>query len=100
VRCLFLIPILIVAICIAAPAQAAGNASEKIGIYTDEKIPRVGIGTTSPLTTLDVSKGEIKLGSTGAPCTAALAGAIRYAEARLQLCDGAGWRNLCLDKAQ
>jgi hypothetical protein len=60
----------------------------------------VGIGTTRPLATLDVSRGEVKLGSTGAPCSAALAGTLRYAFAKLQFCDGADWRNVSLDKAQ
>jgi hypothetical protein len=61
---------------------------------------RVGIGTREPAATLDVYQGEVKIGSTGAPCTKALAGAIRYSDAGLQLCDGAGWRNVSLDKAQ
>jgi hypothetical protein len=61
---------------------------------------RVGIGTREPAATLDVYQGEVKIGSTGAPCTKALAGAIRYSDTRLQLCDGTGWRNVSLDKAQ
>jgi hypothetical protein len=69
-------------------------------VMSDGKLGRIGIGTREPAATLDVYQGEVKLGSTGAPCTAALAGAIRYAETRLQLCDGAGWRNLSIDKAQ
>jgi len=69
-------------------------------ILSNGKTGRVGIGTREPAATLDVYQGEVKIGSTGAACTKALAGAIRYAAATLQLCDGAGWRNVSLDKAQ
>jgi hypothetical protein len=61
---------------------------------------RLGIGTTEPLATLDVYQGEIKLGSTGVACTGVLAGTLRFADTKLQLCDGAGWRNVSLDKAE
>jgi hypothetical protein len=93
-------------LCVATPAwadQTAADAKRQpIGIYTNDDGEQivVGVGTTKPLTTLDVSRGEVKLGSTGATCTAVLAGAIRYAQAKLQFCDGEGWRNVSLDKAQ
>jgi hypothetical protein len=69
-------------------------------IYSDAKTGRVGLGTTQPLVTLDASQGEMKIGSTGIACTAQLAGTLRFADAKLQLCDGAGWRNVSLDKAK
>ena len=69
-------------------------------VISDAKTGRVGIGTADPTATLDVYKGEIKIGSTGAACTAQLAGAMRSADTRLQYCDGASWRNVSLDKAQ
>jgi hypothetical protein len=69
-------------------------------IEADGKTGRVGIGTREPAATLDVYHGEIKLGSTGVPCTALLAGTLRYADNKLQLCDGARWRNVSLDKRQ
>ena len=69
-------------------------------IMSDGRIGRVGIGTKEPAATLDVYQGEVKIGSTGAPCTKALAGTLRYADTKLQLCDGADWRNVGLDKAQ
>ena len=69
-------------------------------MMSDGKTGRVGVGTTTPQATLDVYQGEIKIGSTGAPCTAALAGSLRYSINKLQLCDGTGWRNVSLDKAQ
>jgi hypothetical protein len=61
---------------------------------------RVGIGTRLPAATLEVYQGEIKVGSTGAPCTKELAGALRSANSKLQFCDGAGWRNVSLDKKE
>jgi hypothetical protein len=90
-----------------APSARADNAPAKpakqpIGVFAsdDGTTIIVGIGTTKPLATLDVSRGELKIGSTGASCSATLAGRLRYAAAKLQLCDGAGWRNVSLDKAQ
>ena len=80
-----------------APRPASDFAGQ---ILSSGKTGRVGIGTREPAATLDVYQGEVKIGSTGAPCTKALAGAIRYADTKLQLCDGAGWRNVSLDKAQ
>ncbi len=86
-------------------ADNAGVATSPlaIGIFyssPDGKSLRVGVGTTKPLTTLDVSLGELKLGSSGAACTAKIAGTLRFAETRLQLCDGTSWRNVSLDRAQ
>jgi hypothetical protein len=67
-------------------------------IMSNGKNGRVGIGTREPAATLDVYKGEIKIGSTSAACTKALNGALRAEESRLQFCDGANWRNVSLDK--
>jgi hypothetical protein len=80
--------------CRSPPNSFAGQ------VMSDGKTGRVGIGTMEPQATLDVYRGEIKLGSTGAVCVSTLAGALRYAAGRLQLCDGASWRNVSLDKAQ
>jgi hypothetical protein len=80
------------------PARAANDFAGQV--MSDGSMGRVGIGTREPAATLDVYQGEIKLGSTGTPCTKVLAGAIRYADTKLQLCDGASWRNVSLDKAQ
>ena len=96
---------------IAGPAHADESAgpvadvprpgNDFAGQIMSNGIPgRVGIGTRLPAATLDVYQGEVKVGSTGVPCTKDLAGAIRYADTKLQLCDGAGWRNVILDKAQ
>jgi hypothetical protein len=69
-------------------------------IMSDGTSGRVGIGTRVPAATLDVYQGEIKLGSTGVACNKELGGTLRYADSKLQLCDGAGWRNVSLDKAE
>lgn len=60
----------------------------------------IGIGTDRPVTVLDAPFGEIKPGSSGAACTAQIAGAIRYVNARLQVCDGASWRVVALEPAR
>jgi hypothetical protein len=92
-----------IAACAAcADDGSAQPAKQPIGIFTDDDGTRivVGVGTTKPLATLDVSRGEIKVGSTGAACTKEIAGTLRSANSKLQFCDGAGWRNVSLDKAQ
>ena len=52
----------------------------------------VGIGSTSPQATLDVN-GEVKAGNSGAVCSAANAGAVRYnsGTASLVYCNGSAW---------
>jgi hypothetical protein len=92
----------LVVLCAASAAFAEKSPTNSFAgqVMSDSKTGRVGIGTTAPKATLDVYQGEIKISSSGAPCTAALAGAVRYDNAHLQLCDGAGWRNVSLDKAQ
>jgi hypothetical protein len=98
----FLVFVLTPIITHPALADAAKPAQQPVGVFTDDNGERilVGIGTTKPLATLDVSRGEVKVGSTGALCTPKLAGTLRYAGARLQFCDGTGWRNVSLDKGE
>jgi hypothetical protein len=67
-------------------------------IMSNSNTGRVGIGTREPAATLDVYKGEIKMGSTRAACTKTLDGALRTENSKLQFCDGASWRNVSLDK--
>jgi hypothetical protein len=74
-----------------APRAANDFAGQ---IMSDGRIGRVGIGTREPAATLEVYQGEIKLGSTGASCTKALAGAIRFADDQLWVCNSYGWRPL------
>jgi hypothetical protein len=98
----FLVSALALIILHPALADNAKAAKQPVGVFTSDDGTTVlaGIGTTKPLATLDVSRGEVKIGSTGAPCTAQIAGAIRYADSHLQLCDGTGWRNVSLDKVE
>jgi len=100
-RCIFVFLFLAV-LWTAHPAAADPSPSNSFAgqVISDSKTGRVGIGTTEAQTTLDVYQGEIKMGSTGAVCTKDLAGALRSADNKLQFCDGAGWRNVSLDKAQ
>jgi hypothetical protein len=87
----------------AAPAALADHpaANSDAGqIISGYQGKRVGIGTSQPAATLDVYQGEIKIGSTGAACTAETAGALRSDKTHLQFCDGASWRNVSLDKSQ
>jgi hypothetical protein len=92
----------IAVLCAAHPAAAEQSPPNDFAgqIMSDGRIGRVGVGTTTPQATLDVYQGEIKIGSTGAACTAEIVGALRSADNKLQFCDGAGWRNVSLDKAQ
>ncbi len=50
----------------------------------------VGIGTTTPVTKLDVS-GGVRIGVETASCAAALAGTIRYNAGNVEYCNGTSW---------
>ena len=84
----------------AALADHSATNSDAGQIISGYQGNRVGIGTSQPAATLDVYHGEIKIGSTGAACTAEIAGALRSDKTHLQFCDGVGWRNVSLDKAE
>jgi hypothetical protein len=81
-----------------APAQPPLNdfAGQ---IMSNGKTGRVGIGTQTPAATLEVYKGEIKLGSTGAACTKELTGTIRFADDQLWVCNSTGWRAVLVSAA-
>ena len=51
----------------------------------------VGIGTTAPQSALHVNAGEVQVGSSGASCTAANAGAIRFSSSTFYGCTGSAW---------
>ncbi len=82
-----------------APPKSDGTRFTGIEIYSNARLNRAGIGVPEPQTTLDVA-GEIKPSSSGAACAATIAGALRYASGKLQLCDGNSWRNLALEPAK
>jgi hypothetical protein len=86
-----------VSVAFADPSPTNSFAGQMI---SDGNTGRVGVGTSTPQATLDVYQGEIKIGSTGAACTAEIAGAMRSVDNKLQFCNGASWRNVSLDKAQ
>jgi hypothetical protein len=69
-------------------------------VMSDGKTGFIGVGTASPQAAFDAYGNEIKVGSSGAACSARLTGALRSAGNKLQFCDGAGWRNVSLDKAE
>jgi hypothetical protein len=101
------VPILIFSLllCVQHPADADPASTKPVNDFAGQIISgvdgsRVGIGTKEPAATLDVYQGEIKMGSSGAPCTKELAGTLRSANSKLQFCDGAAWRNVSLDKKE
>jgi len=49
----------------------------------------VGVGTTSPVASLDVA-GGIRVGS-DSTCNSGKAGTLRWSSSRLEVCDGSGW---------
>ena len=51
----------------------------------------VGIGTTSPQSLLHAYGGEVQVGSSGASCGSANAGAMRYASGTMYYCNGSAW---------
>ena len=53
----------------------------------------VGIGTATPQAKLDVA-GGVKVGTTAAACTAAIAGTLRYNAGAIELCNGTSWSPL------
>ncbi|AZZ36060.1 hypothetical protein CIK05_04395 [Bdellovibrio sp. qaytius] len=51
---------------------------------------RVGLGTTNPAATLDVS-GGVRIGVVNSSCASALAGTLRYNAGLVEYCDGSSW---------
>ena len=92
----FLLLIMFLSVVPLAHADDATKKSAKqpIGVFTsdDGDTVLVGVGTTKPLATLDVTRGEIKIGSTGVACTTELAGTLRSTGKHLEFCDGTGWQ--------
>ncbi|WP_409479479.1 tail fiber domain-containing protein [Pseudobdellovibrio sp. HCB154] len=66
------------------------NGSEKMRVTSGGL---VGIGTTTPVTKLDVS-GAIRISMDSATCAASYAGAIRYNAGIVEVCDGSTWASM------
>jgi hypothetical protein len=82
------------------PSSPAVPTGDGHFMYGGKYLGSIGIGTDRPATVLDAPIGEIRPGSSGASCTAQIGGAIRYADAKLQVCDGANWRVLVMEPAR
>jgi hypothetical protein len=68
-----------------------GNLIYGVNIGTAASPGMVGIGTTSPMSELQVNGGEVQIGSSGASCSASNAGALRYSGGSLFYCNGSAW---------
>jgi hypothetical protein len=75
-----------------SPNFIAQGPDANIGIIlTPLGTGTVGIGTTSPQSLLQIYNGEVQVGSSGASCAAANAGAIRFSGSAIYYCNGTSW---------
>lgn len=75
---------------VSAPANNAiviGDGYQTLNVMNNN---RVGIGTSSPVTTLDVM-GGIRIGAESATCDSTLAGTLRYNGSNVEYCNGTSW---------
>ncbi len=70
--------------------RAASGSSTLVDLMTIAGSGYVGIGSTTPVTKLDVA-GGIRIGSEAATCAPALAGTLRYNAGVVEYCDGTSW---------
>jgi len=79
------VPGLILCLAVALLGQPpCANAANNVDVtgdnfFVDAKTGHIGIGTAEPASAVDAGVGEVKVGSSGAECTRAIEGAIRYA---------------------
>jgi hypothetical protein len=62
--------------------------------YVNAKTGHIGIGTAQQPSAVDAGIGEVTVGSSRSACTRSIDGAVRYANKKLQFCDGEGWRSV------
>ncbi|WP_409477497.1 beta strand repeat-containing protein [Pseudobdellovibrio sp. HCB154] len=75
---------------VSAPANngiVIGDGYQTLNVMNNN---RVGIGTSSPVTTLDVM-GGIRIGAEAATCDSTLAGTLRYNGSNVEYCNGTSW---------
>jgi hypothetical protein len=71
---------------IAGLEHSAKDATHFLGCFNDK-----GISQPCRFGVLHANANEVRVGSSGAACSTANAGALRYANERLQYCNGANW---------
>jgi hypothetical protein len=86
---------LVLCLTLALPSTARAITSSDEGrdstvtLYDDKG--SLGIGSEHPTSKLDVHEGEVRVGDSGAACTKANEGAIRYAKPNLEFCNSTNW---------
>lgn len=76
--------------------QSSAGTSSTYNIYSEGTnssnvfMGLVGIGTTAPITKLEVS-GGIKISMESAACSVSYAGTIRYSAGNVEFCNGSSW---------
>src|SRR5262249_7639107 len=69
---------------------AANSGNSYVERMRVDQNGNLGIGTTSPVTKLDVN-GAVRLGMDATGCTGTNAGAIRYNSGTVEYCNGSAW---------
>ena len=71
--------------------NSSGSLAGSNNLFWNNSSGYLGIGTATPQSALQIYAGELQAGSSGASCSSANAGAIRYANSRLRYCNGTNW---------
>ena len=73
--------------------KRSGNEFANSSLYYDSTNTRLGVGTASPASTLDVN-GAVRGGADTGSCTTSKAGVLRYSSSQIEYCDGTSWLDL------